>query len=237
MARLSARARGVQPPGPGRDGDRLPADLEYYPYREFVEAALAEPCYHGPSGYRGYVEATYDVWGTGVRLEPTELIDLGDRLVVLADMPMHAQASGIALAETYGAVDGQGREGDPPRGLLGSGRGAPSGRARGVGVADGDAADRPSVDAFRLGYPEPSNDRAQDLLRRQRSSARASASPASFERREAAHRACRAAARNVAAHTCERPRRPPCRRGQTRPIASFGGELRGCRDRRVSLFH
>jgi ketosteroid isomerase-like protein len=79
-------------------------DLEYYPYREFVEAAIAEPCYHGPSGYRAYVESTYEVWGADVRIDPTELIDLGDRLVVLADMPMRAQASGIALAQTYATV-------------------------------------------------------------------------------------------------------------------------------------
>jgi ketosteroid isomerase-like protein len=79
-------------------------DLEYYPYREFVEAALAEPCYRGPSGYHSYISATYDVWGDGVRLEPTELIDLGDRLVVLADMPMRAQASGVPLSETYACV-------------------------------------------------------------------------------------------------------------------------------------
>jgi hypothetical protein len=59
--------------------------MEYYPYREFVEAGLAEPVYHGPSGYRAYIEATYDVWGTGVRLEPTELIDLGDRVVLLPE--------------------------------------------------------------------------------------------------------------------------------------------------------
>lgn len=79
-------------------------DLEYYPYRQFVEAGLAEPCYHGPAGYRRYIEATYDVWGTEVRLHPTELIDLGDRLVLLADMPMRAQGSGVPLAETYGTV-------------------------------------------------------------------------------------------------------------------------------------
>jgi ketosteroid isomerase-like protein len=79
-------------------------DLEYYPYREFVEAGLAEPCYHGPSGYQAYISATYDVWGTEVRLEPTELIDLGDRIVLLADMPMRAQASGVALAQTYAGV-------------------------------------------------------------------------------------------------------------------------------------
>lgn len=78
--------------------------LEYYPYREFVEAALAEPCYRGPSGYRAYIAATEDVWGTDVRLEPTEFIDLGDRVVLLANMPMRAQASGIPLAETYAGV-------------------------------------------------------------------------------------------------------------------------------------
>jgi ketosteroid isomerase-like protein len=79
-------------------------DLEYYPYREFVEAALAEPCYHGAEGYRAYIAATFEVWGTEVRLDPTELIDLGDRLVVLADMPMRAQASGVSLAQTYASI-------------------------------------------------------------------------------------------------------------------------------------
>ncbi len=80
------------------------SDLEYYPYREFVEAGLAEPCYHGPAGYRKYIETTYEVWGSDVRLEPTELIDMGDQLVVLADMPMRAQSSGVSLAQTYAAV-------------------------------------------------------------------------------------------------------------------------------------
>ncbi len=90
---LEAASRGFHP------------DLEYYPYKEFVEAALAEPCYHGPAGYRAYITATYDVWGgQGVRLEPTELIDMGDRLVLLADMPMRAQASGVSLSERYAAV-------------------------------------------------------------------------------------------------------------------------------------
>jgi ketosteroid isomerase-like protein len=79
-------------------------ELEYYPYREFVEAGLAEPCYHGPAGYRAYIAGTYEVWGADVRLEPTELIDMGDRLVVLADMPMRAQASGVPLGETYACV-------------------------------------------------------------------------------------------------------------------------------------
>jgi hypothetical protein len=79
-------------------------DLEYYPYREFVEAGLAEPCYRGPSGYRDYINGTNEVWGADVRLEPTELIDLGDQMVLLADMPMRAQASGVALTEKYACV-------------------------------------------------------------------------------------------------------------------------------------
>jgi ketosteroid isomerase-like protein len=79
-------------------------DLEYYPYREFVEAGLAEPCYYGPSGYQAYISATYDVWGTDVLLEPTELIDLGDRVVFFADPPLRAQASGTPLAQTYAGV-------------------------------------------------------------------------------------------------------------------------------------
>jgi len=56
------------------------------------------------SGYRAYIAATYEVWGDDVRLEPTELIDLGDRLVLLADMPMRAQASGVPLTQTYAGV-------------------------------------------------------------------------------------------------------------------------------------
>jgi ketosteroid isomerase-like protein len=80
------------------------SDLEYYPYREFVDAALAEPCYHGPEGYRAYIATTYEVWGTDVRLEPTEIIDLGDRFVLLADMPMRAQASAVPLTQTYAGV-------------------------------------------------------------------------------------------------------------------------------------
>jgi hypothetical protein len=78
--------------------------LEYHPYREFVEAGLAEPFYRGPEGYKSYIEATYEVWGAGVRLYPTELIDMGDRLVLLADMPMQAQASGIALTQHYATI-------------------------------------------------------------------------------------------------------------------------------------
>jgi ketosteroid isomerase-like protein len=79
-------------------------DFEYYPARDLVNAGLMEPCYHGPSGYRAYVSATAEVWGAEVRFEPKELIDLGDRLVVLADAPMRAQASGVPLTQAFAYV-------------------------------------------------------------------------------------------------------------------------------------
>ena len=37
-------------------------------------------------------------------MEPVELIDLGDRLVVLADAPMRAQGSGVSLTEAFAVV-------------------------------------------------------------------------------------------------------------------------------------
>ena len=78
-------------------------ECEHRPPREFVEAGLWEPCYRGREGYRRLMAGWSDV-GTHAQLEPTELIDLGDRLVVLADMPMRAQASGVALAQTYASI-------------------------------------------------------------------------------------------------------------------------------------
>ena len=89
-------------------------DLEYYPYREFVEATLADRCYRGSSGYRSYIGAQNEVWGDDVRLEPTELIDLGDRLVLLgghADARTGERCS--AGREVRRCDDTQERQGDP----------------------------------------------------------------------------------------------------------------------------
>jgi hypothetical protein len=80
------------------------SEVEYYPYPEFVEAGLAEPCYHGRSGYRTFVSTTYEVWGAEVRLEPRELIDLGDRTVLLADMPTRAIGTGVRVTGKYASV-------------------------------------------------------------------------------------------------------------------------------------
>jgi ketosteroid isomerase-like protein len=79
-------------------------ELEYYPGREWVRAGLAEPCYQGREGYRRYVAATSEVWGDENYLMPSELIDLGDRFVLLATVPMRGQASGIRLNEAFAYV-------------------------------------------------------------------------------------------------------------------------------------
>jgi ketosteroid isomerase-like protein len=79
-------------------------NFEYHPARNLVDAGLIEPCYRGLSGYRAYVSTAAEVWGTETRFEPTELIDLGDRAVVLARAPLRAQASGVPLTLEFAYV-------------------------------------------------------------------------------------------------------------------------------------
>lgn len=87
------------------------ADCEYLPDPKWVEAGLIEPCYRGFEGYLRYLAATDEVWDGQNVLTPMELIDLGDRFVVLARGDMRAKASGVPLTEAYGTVvtvsDGQ----------------------------------------------------------------------------------------------------------------------------------
>jgi ketosteroid isomerase-like protein len=79
-------------------------EFEYHTGREWAQSGLVEPCYRGLEGYRKYVAATEEVWGEENYLRPVELIDLGERIVMLADGRMRAQASGVPLAETFALV-------------------------------------------------------------------------------------------------------------------------------------
>jgi ketosteroid isomerase-like protein len=79
-------------------------ECEYHPDRHWVKAGLVEPCYRGLEGYRKYVASVDEVWGGENYLKPVELIDLGERFVVLADGWMRAQASGVPLTEAFGLV-------------------------------------------------------------------------------------------------------------------------------------
>jgi ketosteroid isomerase-like protein len=78
--------------------------FEYHPPREAVEAGFFEPCYRGADGYRRYVSELSEVWGADMRIESLELIDMGDRLVMLFDAPLRARASGVPLTGTLASV-------------------------------------------------------------------------------------------------------------------------------------
>ncbi len=79
-------------------------DFEFRPPREFVEVGFFEPSYRGREGFREFVLAWSDVLGADLRVEPVELIDLGERIVLLAHVAMRAQASRVPLTETIATV-------------------------------------------------------------------------------------------------------------------------------------
>jgi ketosteroid isomerase-like protein len=79
-------------------------EFEYHTGRQWAQSGLVESCYRGLDGYRKYVAATQEVWGEENYLRPVELIDLGERIVLLANVPMRAQASGVALTEAFAIV-------------------------------------------------------------------------------------------------------------------------------------
>lgn len=79
-------------------------EFEYLPERNWVEAGLVEPCYRGLEGYRKFIATVDEVWGGENYLTPLELIDLGERFVILANGRMRAQASGVRLTEEYAGV-------------------------------------------------------------------------------------------------------------------------------------
>jgi len=79
-------------------------ECEYIPGREWIDSGLVEPRYLGRDGYRRYVTDHSAVWGDENYLIPREVIDLGDRFVILGTVPMRAQASGVSLTEAFAYV-------------------------------------------------------------------------------------------------------------------------------------
>ena len=80
------------------------SDFEMNPPREFVEVGFFEPSYRGPEGFRKYVSTWSEVLGAELGVQPAELIDLGDRVVLLADLAGRAQASGIPFTGKIATV-------------------------------------------------------------------------------------------------------------------------------------
>jgi len=100
--RLAAEAfnrRDLDALAPTRD-----PDFEFHPPHEGVESGFFEPCYRGAAGYHRYVSELSDVWGADMRIESLELIDMGDRFVMLLDVPVIARASGVPLTGKLASV-------------------------------------------------------------------------------------------------------------------------------------
>ena len=100
--RLSVEAfnrRDLDALAPTRD-----PDFEFHPPREGVESGFFEPCYRGAAGYRKYVSELADVWGADMRVESLDLLDMGDRFVMLFDVPVRARASGVPLTGKLASV-------------------------------------------------------------------------------------------------------------------------------------
>ena len=134
----------------------------WYPPRELVDGGFAEQCYHGPAGFRTYALAWSEVVGPDLRLEPVELIDLWQRIVLLAELPVRAQGSGVPLTGEYAAVialhEGTGiREHqylDHSEALEAVGWGSPAGETSGVSDPQTTSPDT-STPAHRPDTPAP----------------------------------------------------------------------------------
>lgn len=62
-----------------------------------VETGLVERCYRGPAAFRELVSSYAEAWGSEIRMTEVEIIDFGNRLVLLADVTVRGQASGASL--------------------------------------------------------------------------------------------------------------------------------------------
>jgi hypothetical protein len=67
---------------------------EFRPALDLVESGIAEPSYYGHAGYMASMSDWLSAW-VDFLIEPQELIDLGDRVVVLAKRSAWAWAAAL----------------------------------------------------------------------------------------------------------------------------------------------
>ena len=79
-------------------------EAEIHPPREVVELGIAEPSYRGPEEYLGFLNAWASAWG-GLRVWPSELIDLGGRILTLGETGGRGEGSGIPVSTPYASLD------------------------------------------------------------------------------------------------------------------------------------
>jgi hypothetical protein len=78
--------------------------FELHPGREWVQDGLVESCYRGLHGFRRYAEAADRIAGGRLYLRRVELIDLGVRLLILADAPTDPQVSDAHPADPFASL-------------------------------------------------------------------------------------------------------------------------------------
>jgi len=78
-------------------------DIEYEPPRDLVELGGLSASYRGHAGYVQFVEEWLIAWGL-FRAEPRELIDLGDRTVLLAEAVGRGKESRVELRQSLAVV-------------------------------------------------------------------------------------------------------------------------------------
>jgi ketosteroid isomerase-like protein len=82
--------------------------ISHHPEREFqpelVDSGIADPSYRGPAGYMAFMSNWFNAWGA-LRVEPQELIDLGDRLVMLGRVTWGGGGSGVPIDQCFAAVN------------------------------------------------------------------------------------------------------------------------------------
>jgi ketosteroid isomerase-like protein len=79
-------------------------DTEYCPPRQWVDAGFFKPSYRGQDGFREFVATWSDVWGSELRMEAVEMIDLGGHILLLGNLPATTVRSGVPLAEKFATV-------------------------------------------------------------------------------------------------------------------------------------
>lgn len=88
-------------------------DVEIQVAPDFLGLGDVEPIYRGREGYLRFYRDWLPAWGDGFRLEPREVIDLGDgRIVALVEGKLRGQQSGIGFEQQVAFVwtlDDEGR--------------------------------------------------------------------------------------------------------------------------------
>jgi hypothetical protein len=78
--------------------------FELRPGRQWVEDGLVESSYRGVEGYRRYSEAADKIAGGKLHLRRVELIDMGERLLILTDAPTQHQASDAPPSDPFATL-------------------------------------------------------------------------------------------------------------------------------------